>query len=154
MTTKTLSFKTLPNLAITEGATTPNAGSAGVWAWSTSLSKPVFWNGTTWSAGSSGGVAPLTATGIATLDFGAFPGSNEAQVSVTGQTQISTSSKTQVKVSGDSTSGNHSPSDHQYAALFLGLTQSTPVAGTGFTIYARSTQKLQGTFTLRWVWTD
>lgn len=55
MTTKTLSFKSLPNLAIAEGATTPNPGQTGVWAWSTTLAKPVFWNGTSWSAGSAGG---------------------------------------------------------------------------------------------------
>lgn len=55
MTTKTLSFKSLPNLAIAEGATTPNPGQTGVWAWSTTLVKPVFWNGTSWSAGAAGG---------------------------------------------------------------------------------------------------
>lgn len=55
MTTKTLSFKSLPSLAIAEGATTPNPGSPGVWAWSQTLTKPVFWNGSSWTAGSAGG---------------------------------------------------------------------------------------------------
>ena len=55
MTTKPLSFKSLPSLAIAEGATTPNPGSPGVWAWSQTLTKPVFWNGSSWTAGSAGG---------------------------------------------------------------------------------------------------
>lgn len=54
MTTKTLSFKSLPSLAIAEGATTPNPGSPGVLAWSQTLTKPVFWNGTSWTVGYDG----------------------------------------------------------------------------------------------------
>lgn len=49
MATKKLSFETLPSLAIAEGAVSPNPGSAGSWAWSSTLGKPVFWNGTNWS---------------------------------------------------------------------------------------------------------
>lgn len=63
MTTKTLSFKSLPQLAIAEGATTPNPGIAGVWVWSTSLSKPVYWTGSIWTTGlPSGDVVTTTAT--------------------------------------------------------------------------------------------
>lgn len=47
---KTLSFANLPAFAIANGATTPNPGFSGVWAWSTTLSLPVLWNGTAWSA--------------------------------------------------------------------------------------------------------
>ena len=36
-------------LAVAEGATTP-APSASCWAWSSTLSKPVYWNGTKWSS--------------------------------------------------------------------------------------------------------
>lgn len=54
MTTKTLSFKSLPQLAIAEGATTPNPGIAGVWVWSTTLSKPVIWTGSLWTAANLG----------------------------------------------------------------------------------------------------
>lgn len=46
---KQLSFANLPSFAIANGATTPNPGLSGVWAWSTTLSSPVFWNGTAWS---------------------------------------------------------------------------------------------------------
>jgi hypothetical protein len=57
MTTQQLTFKSLPALPLTEGATVPNLGAAGkgAWAWSDSLSKPVYWTGTNWTAGSSGG---------------------------------------------------------------------------------------------------
>ncbi len=43
-----LALQGLPQRAIAEGATTPNPGAAGVWAWSTTLTKPVVWNGTAW----------------------------------------------------------------------------------------------------------
>ena len=92
--------------------------------------------------------------GVATIDFGAAPGSQEAQVSVTGQSSISTTSKAEAYIMGDDTSSNHTASDHRYAAALLGLTCGTPTAATGFPIYARSTQKLTGQFSVRFVWTD
>lgn len=93
-------------------------------------------------------------TGTATIDFGAFPGSNEASVAVTGQTSILGTSKAEAFVMGDDTTSDHTASDHRYFSALVGLSCGTPTAGTGFTIYARSTEKLSGTFTLRWVWTD
>lgn len=93
-------------------------------------------------------------TGTATIDFGAFPGSNEASVSVTGQTSILGTSKAESFVMGDDTTSDHTASDHRYFSALVGLSCGTPSAGTGFTIYARSTEKLTGTFSVRWVWTD
>lgn len=93
-------------------------------------------------------------TGTATIDFGAFPGSNEASIAVTGQTSITATSKAESWIMGDDTTSDHTASDHRYFALLAGLTCGTPSAGVGFTIYARSTEKLQGTFALRWVWSD
>lgn len=49
MTTKSLRFESLPSLAIAEGATTPNPGQTGVWVWSTTINRPIMWNGTNWS---------------------------------------------------------------------------------------------------------
>lgn len=94
------------------------------------------------------------ATGTATIDFGAFPGSNEASIAVTGQTSILSTSKCEAFVMSDDTTSDHTAADHRYFAAFAGLSCGTPTAGTGFTIYARSTEKLQGTFALRWVWAD
>jgi hypothetical protein len=93
-------------------------------------------------------------TGTATLDFGAFPGSNEAAVLVLGQVSIGATAKAEAFVMGDDSSADHSASDHRYLAALVGLTCGTPTAGSGFTIYARSTEKLQGSWTLRWVWAD
>jgi hypothetical protein len=92
--------------------------------------------------------------GTAEIDFGAFPGSNEASVSVTGQTEITALSKAEAYIMGDDTTVDHTAQDHRYAAALIGLTCGTPTAGTGFTIYARSTEKLQGTFALRFVWAE
>lgn len=50
MARKQLAFKTLVQLAVAEAATSPNPGAAGVWAWSTTLGKPVIWDGAKWSS--------------------------------------------------------------------------------------------------------
>lgn len=92
--------------------------------------------------------------GIATIDFGLFPGHNEASVVVTDQGSISASSKAESYVMADDTTVDHTDSDHRYFAALAGLTCGTPTAATGFTIYAHSFEKLTGTFQVRWVWTD
>lgn len=95
-----------------------------------------------------------TGQGTATIDFGAFPGSNEASVAVTGQAAILATSKAEAYLMGDDTSGTHTAADHRYVGLFLALTCGTPTAATGFTIHARSTEQLEGTYSVRWVWAD
>jgi hypothetical protein len=87
------------------------------------------------------------------LDFGAFPGSNEASVTVTGVATIGASAKVEAFIMR-ATTADHTPNDHSYAAMFCGLTCGDVVASTGFTIYARSEQKLTGTFTVQYVWAD
>jgi hypothetical protein len=94
-----------------------------------------------------------SATGTATIDFGAYPGSNEASVVISGQTTISATSAAEAYFMAE-TSGAHTPSDHSYVALFAALTCGIPTAATGFTIYATSEHKLQGTFSVHWVWAD
>jgi len=93
-------------------------------------------------------------TGTATIDFGAFPGKTETSVAVIGQVTISATSKVEAWFMGDDTSTSHTAADHKYVPLFMALTCGTPTAGTGFTIYARARDKLQGTWTVRWVWSD
>jgi hypothetical protein len=92
------------------------------------------------------------ATGTATLDFGT--GGNEASIDVTGQAAISATSKAEAFVMADDTTADHSASDHRYFSALAGITCGTPVAATGFTIYARSIHDLTGTFQVRWVWAD
>lgn len=92
--------------------------------------------------------------GTATLNFGAHPGSNEASIAVTGQAAIVATSKAEAYVMADDAVGTHTASDHRYFAALAGLTCGTPTAASGFTIYARSLEKLEGQFLVRWVWTD
>lgn len=90
--------------------------------------------------------------GTATIDFGAHPGTNKCAVTITGQTGFdATNSVVQVQLSAEA-SGNHTASDATYIAPFLHLTTGTYVTGTGFSIYARSEHRLEGTFVVRWVW--
>jgi hypothetical protein len=92
-------------------------------------------------------------TGTATIDFGALPGSNEASVTVIGIGTIGGGAKVEAFFMR-STSADHTANDHSYAALFTGLSCGDVVAATGFTIYAKSLQKLTGAFTLNYVWAD
>lgn len=97
--------------------------------------------------------AQIADTGTATLNFGNFPGSNETSLVVTGQTTISSTAKIKVYVAA-TTTADHTVSDHTYLPLFAQFTAGNIVAGTGFTIYGRSTEKLQGTFKVNWEWSN
>lgn len=94
----------------------------------------------------------MAGKGIATIDFGAFPGSQEASVAVTGESAILTDSAADAFVMASDSTTDHTASDHAYLKLFASFTPGNIVAGTGFTIHARSQHKLQGTFKVRWVW--
>jgi len=91
--------------------------------------------------------------GESVIDFGEFPGSNQVIVSVTGQSLITTESHVEAFFMAETTS-DHTPADHAFADTLVDLTCGVPIAGTGFSIYATSWQKMQGTFKVRWVWTD
>lgn len=93
------------------------------------------------------------ATGSAVIDFGVHPGANEASVSVTGQTAITDISHAEAWLMAEP-SDNHTANDAAYGALFMALSCSIPTAGVGFIINARSAEKLQGKFNVRWVWAD
>jgi len=91
--------------------------------------------------------------GTVTIDFGAFPGSQEASIAFTDAT-ISGTSKVEAYIMADDTTADHTANDHRYIGNFLILT-GAPIAATGGTIYARAVpQKLVGTFKLRYVWAD
>ena len=93
-------------------------------------------------------------TGTATIDFGAHPGANEAQVTVTGQSAISATSKCEAWVMADDSTADHTANDHRYLPALAAFTCGGVTAGTGFTIYARSPHKMRGQYALRWVWSD
>jgi hypothetical protein len=91
--------------------------------------------------------------GTGTVNFGSFPGSSECTLTVTGQSQITTNAKIKVYVMAESTV-DHTVSDHTYLPLLAQFTAGNIAAGTGFTIYGRSTDKLQGTFKINWEWSN
>lgn len=94
-----------------------------------------------------------SAVGTATVDFGAWPGTQEQSVTVTGQAAISALSYTAAFVMAEA-SGVHTLNDAVYAPLWMALTASAATAGAGFTIYCRTEYKFTGTFVIRWVWSD
>jgi hypothetical protein len=91
--------------------------------------------------------------GTAILSFGAHPGSNEASVAVTGQGSIVATSNAEAYVMAE-VYVTKTANDHSYFAMLAALTCGVPTAATGFTIYAKSSEKLTGDFKVHWVWTD
>lgn len=91
--------------------------------------------------------------GSAVIDFGAWPGSNEAEVVVTGLADMTAETGAEAWPMAEA-SGSHTAADAAYAARFYSLTCGAVVAGEGFTIFARSEHKLQGPFKVRYVWAN
>lgn len=83
------------------------------------------------------------------LDFGSTPGTNVATTTVTGQTGIAASSHVEAWMMGDTT-GTHNAYEHLVVPLVVRC--GNIVAGVGFDIVASSELRLNGTFTVHWVW--
>ena len=93
----------------------------------------------------------MSGKGYAVIDFGAWPGGNEASVDVIEQTDILAESYSEAWFSGTPTS-DHTTTDHAFAGSISSVVTSNTIAGVGFTITVYSTEKLQGTFNVNWVW--
>ena len=91
--------------------------------------------------------------GTAEIDFGVFPGSNEASVTILEPT-ITSIAKVEAWIMGDDSTVDHTAEDHRYFGTFANLSCGSPVEASGFTIYARSIHKMQGAWTVRYVWSD
>ena len=89
--------------------------------------------------------------GTATINFGAFPGSPETTLAVTGQTAIVVSSRVLTWVEPIATA-EHSMDEHAIEHLKVSATNIIP--GTGFTIYAQCElgKWLYGHYSVGWVW--
>lgn len=87
------------------------------------------------------------------IDFGSAPGSTYAEAVVTGETAISLTSSAEAFMMAEASS-DHVLGSQIAAAGLITLTCGEIVAGTGFTIYAVSDQKLNGKFKVRWIWAD
>lgn len=95
------------------------------------------------------GAASGITTGVATLDFGTGIGKSEASLAVTGLTGITGTNVPHVRFELLATA-SRTVQDHKYAPLLIALTVGPAVAGSGFTIYGVSTQKMTGAYSVRW----
>lgn len=111
----------------------------------------------------------MGASGTTTVNFGAFPGTGDASVTVTGQATILAGSLVEAWIMPTATA-DHSADEHWVDPPRV--MAGNVVAGTGFTIYATSrddnefptvpangrrqefsnTNALYGQWTVAWVW--
>jgi hypothetical protein len=101
----------------------------------------------------------MGAQGTASLNFGAFPGTSDTSVAVTGQASILSGSLVEAWILPDVTA-DHSADEHMLETIkiFAG----NIVAGTGFTIYGFNDSQVEpvdglaprlvGIFNVGWVW--
>lgn len=90
--------------------------------------------------------------GTVTLNFGVFPGAQEASVAF-ADVAISGTSKVEAYAMAGDTAGLHTANDHRYFPLFVGLS-AVPSAGVGGSIHARAPFAMIGQWSLRYIWTD
>ena len=89
-------------------------------------------------------------TGLAELDFGAFPGDGNAEKVVTGEVDILSGSVLQVWVEPKDTA-DHTIDEHIIEPPLVSA--GAIVAGVGFTIYGAALDELAyGKWNIRWVW--
>lgn len=81
----------------------------------------------------------MGAQGQTTVDFGAFPGSSDTSVTVTGQAGILVGSLVEAWIRPEATA-DHSADEHVFETIRV--VAGNVVAGTGFTIYAINTNTL------------
>jgi hypothetical protein len=93
-----------------------------------------------------------TGQGTVTINFGVFPGSQEATIAFTDAT-ISGTSKVEAYVMASDSTTDHTTNDHKYLPILVNLTADAS-AGVGGNIYGRALMKLIGTFKIRYIWAD
>lgn len=96
----------------------------------------------------------MGAQGTAVVDFGAFPGSSDTSLVITGQTSISGSSLVEAWIVPVATV-DHSADEHLIETIKV--VAGEVVAGVGFTIRAINSNtlgetRIYGQWTVGWVW--
>ena len=91
-------------------------------------------------------------SGFVVIDFGAFPGTQEASIPFT-DAAISAGSKVELFIMSVDTAGTHTANDHKYFPLIVAFTGES-IAGVGGTIHGRALGSLIGQFKLRYAWAD
>lgn len=104
---------------------------------------------TTVTINATGGGGGSVNSGSTAIDFGSAPGTNFVSVDVTGQTAITGTSKIKVYKVIQATATHN---EYEHIIVPLELSAGNIVAGTGFTIYANTDLRLDGTFNINWEW--
>lgn len=78
------------------------------------------------------------AQGLTTIDFGAFPGSSDASLAITGQTGIDSASVVTAWLQPADTD-DHTADEHRIETI--SVMAGNVIGGTGFTIYAQNTSQ-------------
>lgn len=92
----------------------------------------------------------MGAQGHTTVDFGAWPGTAEARVNITGQAGILTSSDTEAWIRCED-SADHAADEHAIEDMIVQAQEI--VVATGFLITARPTLgRCYGVFNVSWAW--
>lgn len=100
------------------------------------------------STGGGGGGGSVNSGSVA-IDFGATPGTNFVSVDVTGQATITGTSKVKAYRAIQATATHN---EYEHIVVPLNLSVGNIVAGTGFTVYATTDLRLDGTFNINWEW--
>jgi hypothetical protein len=92
----------------------------------------------------------VASSGSTTVDFGAFPGATDTSKAITGQAGILAGSLVEAWMLPADTA-DHKADEHWVEEIQVHA--GTIVAGTGFTIYARTRNlRLHGLWNVGWVW--
>lgn len=142
----TLSNETLFDTLIGIGAVAsrPVAGTAGRLYYATddgqkSLSRD---NGAAW--------VKLGGAGVTVVNFGALPGATDTSATIIGQSDIVAGSVVQAWLVATATA-DHSEDEHRIEEI--DVCAGSVVAGTGFTIYAKTrNRRLYGQYSVAWRW--
>lgn len=103
-----------------------------------------------YSAAASTASGGSSYAGTSVVDFGAFPGSSQQVITITGQAAIQASSAVQAWIIG-ATTASHSIDEHYAEPIRVVAGNINP--GTGFDIYVECSQGLTtGTFNIGWSW--
>jgi len=92
--------------------------------------------------------------GEAVIAFGAAPGTNIAETTVTGQTDIPAGAYVEAWFMGDSTADHNGYEHARILPLKVSLAAENVVAGVGFTLVAASEMRITGDVKCRYVWSD
>jgi len=84
------------------------------------------------------GIVGGGAQGLTTIDFGAFPGSSDASLAITGQAGIDSASVVTAWLQPADTS-DHTADEHRIETI--SVMAGNVIGGTGFTIYAQNTSQ-------------